>query len=88
MSDVTTFAKDLAERAAWTFVQAFAGVFAASASLASLGDVKAVSLAGLGAGVAAVASLVKGVGAGTVTGTASSLKAAEKAVEPEAKPAA
>lgn len=89
MTDVKTFARDLAERAGWTFLQSFVGVFAAASSFTSIGDVKVAAMAGLGAGVASVASLVKGVSAGTVTGTASSLKTAEaKPADAPAAPAA
>lgn len=80
MTDIKTFALDLAERAAWTFVQAFAGAVVGLSQVTSLDDVKSAALAGLGAGVAAVASLVKGVIAGLRTGSASSsLKVTEAA---------
>lgn len=73
MSDVIAFAKDLAERAGWTFVQA-AGASIAVGQVANMGELKQVALSGAAAGGAAVLSLIKGVIAGTKTGTASSLK--------------
>lgn len=51
---------DLVERSAWTFAQAFLGVFA----VANIGDieaVKAAAVAGVAAGVSAVLSLVKNI---------------------------
>ena len=73
MNPVLIFARDLTERCLWTFLQAFAGVFAVS-NLSSFSELHVVSLAALGAGIAAVASLLKGVVAGTVTGTASTVR--------------
>ncbi len=73
MSSVTNFAKDLAERAGWTFVQAAAASVAVG-QVTSLNEVKQAALSAAVAGGAAVLSLVKGVIAGTKTGTASSLK--------------
>ena len=73
MSNVVNFAKDLAERAGWTFVQA-AAASAAVGQVTSLNEVKQAALSAAVAGGAAVLSLVKGVIAGTKTGTASSLK--------------
>ena len=75
-----TFAIDLAERAGWTFLQAFVGT--ASAVIVGANTQNVVHLdfwqqlgaAGLGAGVGAVTSLVKGVTAGLITGTASTSK--------------
>lgn len=75
MSDVIAFAKDLAERAGWTFVQA-AGASVAVGQVDNLGELKQVALSGAVAGGAAVLSLIKGVLSGTRTGTASSLKQA------------
>ncbi len=51
---------DLAERAAWTFVQSFFAMFAV-ANLTNLAEVKSAALAGAVAGVAAVLSLIKNV---------------------------
>lgn len=73
MSSVTNFAKDLVERAGWTFVQA-AGASVAVGQVTSLNEVKQAALSAAVAGGAAVLSLIKGVIAGTKTGTASSLK--------------
>ncbi len=51
---------DLAERAGWTFAQAFLGVFAA-VNVTDMTAVKSAAIAGAAAGVAAVLSLVKNV---------------------------
>lgn len=75
-----TFAVDLAERAAWTFVQAFVGTASAvivgsnTQNVVHLSFWQQLGAAGFGAGVGAVTSLVKGVGAGLITGTASTSK--------------
>lgn len=73
-TDVTAYAKDLAERAGWTFCQAAASTVTA-AQLTSWHETKSVAVAACVAGGAAVLSLVKGVLAGTRTGTASTVKA-------------
>jgi len=73
MTDVITYAKDLGERAGWTFVQGAASTFAV-AQLSSFNELKSAAIAAGVAGGAAVLSLVKGVLAGTKTGTASTLK--------------
>lgn len=73
VSDVVDFARDLAERAGWTFVQSAAPSFAA-VQLTSWNELKAAAVAGSVAGAAAVLSLLKGVLAGTRTGSASTLK--------------
>lgn len=75
-----TFAIDLAERAGWTFVQSFVAaaalvlVGANTQNVIHLSFWQQVGAAGLGAGVGAVTSLVKGVAAGLFTGTASTSK--------------
>ena len=74
MNDVVTYAKDLAERAGWTFAQA-AGSTIVAAQLTSWHEVKSVAVAAAVAGGASVLSLVKGVLAGTRTGSASTVKA-------------
>lgn len=73
MTDVITYAKDLAERAGWTFVQAASSTFAA-AQLGNFNELKSAAIAASVAGGASVLSLVKGVLAGTRTGSASTLK--------------
>lgn len=73
MTDVVTYAKDLAERAGWTFAQAAASTVTA-AQLTSWHETKSVAVAACVAGGAAVLSLVKGVLAGTRTGSASTVK--------------
>ncbi|HJQ00070.1 MAG TPA: hypothetical protein VJ851_00590 [Jatrophihabitans sp.] len=75
-----TFALDLAERAGWTFVQAFVGATAVLIAGANTQNVvhlnywQQLGAAGLTAGVSGVASLGKGVIAGIFTGTASASK--------------
>lgn len=71
-----TFALDLVERALWTFVQAFVGTLTAvSAMPIDVTEWKSLAGTALGAGVAAVVSLVKGVAAGVKLGSASTSKA-------------
>ena len=50
--------KDLSERAVWTFVQAFIGVFA-MANLNDVAGLKAAAVAATAAGISAVLSLAK-----------------------------
>lgn len=52
--------RDLAERAGWTAVQAFLGVFLA-ANLGSIEEAKSAAVAGFVAAISAVLSLVKNV---------------------------
>ena len=84
---VLGFARDLAERAVWTFVQAFLGVFAVS-NVSSVAELHALALAAVGAGIAAVASLVKGVAAGAVTGSPATLRQAHDPAPVVTPPAA
>ncbi len=51
---------DLAERAIWTFAQAFLGTFAV-VNVLDVDELKAAGLAGLAAGISALLSLVKNV---------------------------
>ena len=74
-TDIRAFALDLAERAGFTFVQAFIASFGV-AQASSAAEMKHAALAAAVAGGAAVLALVKGVLAGTRTGTASLSKAA------------
>jgi hypothetical protein len=62
VTDATRYARDLAERVLWTFLQAFAAALIAGGVLdvANVRDVSAWQAAALG-GVAAVLSLVKGL---------------------------
>lgn len=73
MNEIERYARDLTERAAWTFLQAAGPVFGA-AQLGDWSEVRAAAVAAGVAGGAAVLSLVKGVVSGTRTGTASASK--------------
>lgn len=87
-----TFALDLLERAAWTFVQAFLGVFVAVSALpVHVADWKTLAGSAFGAGVAAVGALLKGVLAGlngVSASTSKTVTAAQTIVAATATPAA
>lgn len=78
-TDIRAFALDLAERAGWTFLQAF-GAYFGVAQYNSPAELKTAVVAASVAGGAAVLSLLKGVLAGTRTGTASMSRKAVQAV--------
>jgi hypothetical protein len=67
----TVLAKDLAERAAATFVQAAVPSLVLTLQATSWSDAKALGLSALVAGGAALLSLAKGVATQRLTGTAS-----------------
>jgi len=52
------FAKDIAARAAWTFIQAFAGAFVGISTLTDTNVIKACALSGLTAGALAVVKTI------------------------------
>lgn len=66
----TVIAKDIAERAFFTFLQAFVGTIAVTPAITDFGSAKRVGLAASIAGASAVLSFAKSLLASYVTGTA------------------
>jgi hypothetical protein len=67
----SVLAKDLAERALATFVQAVVPFLILAFQATNWGDAKALGMSALAAGAAALLSLLKGIAAQRLTGTAS-----------------
>lgn len=87
----SVLAKDLAERALATFVQAAVPILIVALQATSWSDAKALGLSALAAGAAALLSLAKGLAAQRLTGTASVSRAvgtASTVVAPEQPDAA